>query len=835
MNIVNNETNGGGALKTPSVAAAESTSAATTTFLDRSPGLDIKKGPGLDSSACAGDCSEELSLGSFLERPVLIKEIAWSVAGSPITGVYPWHAFLTHARVANRIANYRYVRGTLKVKAVINGNGFYYGRMLAYYNHKVNLWSEPYSVAGDDYLLLATQRPCFYMDPTTSCGGEMTLPFVNTVNGLDLQDPSALTDFGDLVFKVLVPLAHATDATAPDLSISVFAWMEDVELFGTTSTNMSGLVAQAGELGEYGSGPISKVASAVANAAGALSKIPILTPYMLASQAAAKAVGKVASIFGYSRPANINDINRIVPTYGGNLASCNGRETSMKLTMDQLQEVTIDPRVVGVSPMDEMVISTLTSREAYVGAFQWDATNVRAHSLCNIAVGPDHWIKGVAGGGPFYFTPSCFIGRMFKYWRGTIKYRFKIVASTFHKGRLRFTFNPNTTSSATDVDFNVLETVIVDLDEQRDFTLEIGWARNKNYLKTTQILNLASGQKINFTGGVVPNISDDEQLGTLQVSVQTPLTTPDITQSPSITVAVFASTGDDFEFAAPRSIPAGNTYSFYQPQSGELEDPGAFADSCNDEPNKPSDAVIAGDVEVDDNVPSIYFGEKIVSLRSLLKRFSYYYSTRLDSGVGPFVYASYESDMPLIPGYANIDGIHTTSTAVKYNYVSFTPLAYLSAMFLSRRGGIRQKLIFVGSEDAIMSVSRKNDPTGGYAQGYNSLVGVNNSGFSRAHQESMSSCSGGGIMTVCKENPVLEFETPYYLDKRFQSPKLYSRGNDLFEDATNWHEITVTCPAVGGSASDLPSLHRYVAAADDFSLSYFVSTPAVWMASVPSS
>jgi hypothetical protein len=120
----------------------------------------------------------------------------------------------------------------------------------------------------------ASQRPHVYLDPTTSAGGDMILPFVWDYNAcrLPLGDFSRLGAFS---IRTLTDLKHANGASDP-ITISVFAWAEDMHLSTPTVQDSLGLTPQMEETildpqaDEYGTGPISRPASIVANWMGKL-------------------------------------------------------------------------------------------------------------------------------------------------------------------------------------------------------------------------------------------------------------------------------------------------------------------------------------------------------------------------------------------------------------------------------------------------------------------------------------------------------------------------------------------------------------------------------------
>jgi hypothetical protein len=316
---------------------------------------------------------QDATLEEFFSRPVRIHSFVWTPGSPMFEFIDPWSLFFHNVRVVNRINNYNLLRALLHIKVVLNGNGFYYGRAMASYLPRANsiIGSPlPRALVPQD-LIQMSQLPHIYLDPTTSQGGEITLPFFHPNNALSIPE-NDFAQVGALTFKDLTTLAHANNGTNP-VTITVFAWATDVSLSIPTSTRNGSLSPQMGD--EYGLGPVSRPANTIARAAGALSKIPVIAPYAKATQMAAQAVGDVASIFGYSRPTQVTQSSTVKPEFVGVLANTNVPDNATKLTLDCKQEVTVDPRVVGLASSDEMSILSLAKRESYYGSFLWTDGN----------------------------------------------------------------------------------------------------------------------------------------------------------------------------------------------------------------------------------------------------------------------------------------------------------------------------------------------------------------------------------------------------------------------------------------------------------------------------
>lgn len=153
--------------------------------------------------------TDDARLDNFITRPIKISEEEWGTGTNLFYDLDPWSLYLENPRVINRIANFNLLRCQLHLKIVINGNGFQYGRALASYLpfDQFDSLSTNRALVPQD-LVQATQLPHVFLDPTTSTGAEMTLPFFEYKNYVGIPD-SEWNQLGELVVRSINPLKHA--------------------------------------------------------------------------------------------------------------------------------------------------------------------------------------------------------------------------------------------------------------------------------------------------------------------------------------------------------------------------------------------------------------------------------------------------------------------------------------------------------------------------------------------------------------------------------------------------------------------------------------------------
>lgn len=750
------------------------------------------------------------SLSEFFSRPIQIATYTWTPATTfALTRLTPWLSYFTNPRVANRLSNYHLINCTLKVKFQVSGNGFYWGRLMADWHPYFS--TDVVTSSADTFgaAVGASQRIKVFLDPTNSQGAELHIPFVYHRNSMNVVDAEWAL-LGSVILRELVQLQHANASVSP-VTINVFAWAEDVVASIPTTVNAYGLTAQADET----EGPVTKLSSAAAAAAGALSVVPSIAPLAMATQMVSSGIGQVARLYGFSRPPSLKEPTPMRPRYISPTAVTDMGDEIDKLTVTSRQQVTIDPRVVGVDTGDELCIADIAKRESYVANYSWSTSTASGTMIRNIRVNPYETLTDST----YYYMPACaFAVRPFKYWTGKMRYRIVVVASAFHKGRLRIVWDPQYIAGTGLPEMNMGFSQVVDLEGEREFIIDIPWGQADPFLSNVYSI----GSTINQTSSTryttsASNVSN----GVLGIFVQNALTSVSALPS-TVSILVFKS-AQELCVAQPNEgfDEIVNAYS-YTPQSEEVE---TVPDSTA--PVAVLPATQLGDGSCDDTQMSIFFGEHIVSFRQLLKRYQLHSVYRDLTSSALASWNIQATDFPAYKGYSS-SALHATTTAKKINYVQNTLLHYLAPAFLACRGGMRAKYHFTstGGEACLNGMSIERQYNRGYVgQTLALLTTTSPSTFARENLVARSSMFNGASVTVPEKQPVLEVELPYYKGSRFDLTKdidlSYDSGTRAgFGLGANVHNITCIV-----SGSGTRQLTRYVAVAEDFNLVFFQGAP----------
>jgi len=615
--------------------------------------------------------------------------------------------------------------------------------------------------------------------------------------------------------RTLNPLQHANNSTNP-VNISVYIWASEVKLSAPTSSNVYSITAQSGE---YDKSVLSKTLSKVADTSQILTKVPIIAPYATATQAVAGALGETAKMFGFSRPIDIREPEKVQPQYSNNLSSTDTRDTSNKITVDSKQELSVDSRITGLSGKDELVITDIASKESYLDTFTWTINTPIATTLFTGRVTPQVYHIGTNG----VWMPACaFVTMPFQFWRGDVTYRFEIVATPFHRGRILVVYDPLFVSPT--LEANTMQTQVVDIATQKDFSITLGWAQNKTFLETHPMTTSPTTSDYHIDGTTFTTSSEYAN-GVISLHVLNTLTVANETAPDNVEINVYVSC-NDIEVAVPTSKNISNLAyvaqsSEYVAQSGEVVEDEMIVDS-----NKPENENVITTMSVpipqSDNIYDVYMGEKIVSFRPLLKRYTLNEAHVIKTQTTPVLTKIRKSNAPMFMGTWNMSPYVTDIVQGTSNL--FT---YLVPGFLQIRGAMRHKYMFQTdttfdihtfvqkSHQSATSFWRHDDVT---------LDTTDNDQMQWHYFDVVRSGVGGTIYAPKTVQPILEIEMPFQEQYRFDCARCidYNVGEDpSYRFTRHAHNLFVNHFKL-----DVFYLN-FFAVGEDFNLSLFQGAPFI--------
>ena len=593
-------------------------------------------------------------------------------------------------------------------------------------------------------------------------------------------------------------------------------------------------------------GPVSKIATAVAGVGESLQDIPVIGGFAKATTTIAKGVGRVASWFGWSKPEILDKASFVKNQPFQNGAILSGAQTEYKIACDPKNELTVDPSIGGVDG-DDMALARLCATKSFIGSFTWKDTDVAMTDvLWKTGISP---MMGVflgdlagTGGNTHYFQDSAmsFAARPFTYWRGNIKLTFEIVCSKFHRGKLLFRYEPNTSQygliASSPAQLNQQNTTILDIQNGQQITFDIDWAQMRSWAVIP--VRATDWSPIQYTNDIrgdtttpyIPGLDAstqtfhaDEMNGVLEVRVLNELVQPTPLSDVSINVYAWS---DDMSFALPteRHLPTNRSYSV---QSAIIGTEHITEEHAEEKLVQNSSSM--------DKIHLDHMGEKVVSLRSLLKRFttvSWWSKSVASIGIGYFNLVNF--NIPVIKNGPKPSG-YTPSG----NHEERHLFQYMKWSYMGLRGGMKHRVrIFGDTNPSLHSYSNVRllqaddsfDTSAiGIAQYANSIGDLTNGAVDGVEDypihASLANRIDGGINYHHASNGGIEYVTPYYSSNLFEfsfcaDPAGY--GNDTIGGHSAWwcnkHAVAI---AANPTLSSNVVLLEDIATGEDFTFFRF--------------
>lgn len=634
-----------------------------------------------------------LDLDSFFARPVLISSFTW-IVGTPFTASNQiWKSYFNTPAVRAKLRNYAYIEADLNVRIAFSGTPFHFGKFYVGYvplcdsNDVSRQYATLPANHRQELLKWISQLPgTVCMDPKDNQAVDIHIPYINTKGAIRLFNNSAAvlsaaTDFADVaqlgrLFLLSKNTLACESASPTNVSAAIYGWLSNVKLGCPTGTQIEITTeskdkkrkAQKPLPDERVSGPVEKFATKSAEVLGAISVIPEIGFLATASSMVMSGLAGIASWFGWSNPIVNKMPNFVKNEPFPNASNVIGYSMAKKISLDPMQELTVDPRVGAVNH-DEMTIGHMCGIESLLDTFNWTTTDTKFVPIWQSAVNPRIAFPNVIAMGSTYVQPTAlgFAAAPFYFWRGDIEFRFEIVCSKFHRGKLGVLFEPNIAQAVLidgSYELNKQYVHVVDIQDTQDFIVKVKWAFPREWAKVnTPALAITSvGSTFSPTGKF--------EFANGYVSVF-PFTQSQSPLSSTISVNVYVRSDNmKFNVIGSNNLPGKMVWTESNDISTDL------VDCCDLNPTCSNEVGLA----------EKFFGELPISFRGLLHRYA---QTRALTNVGDAaVLKIYQATIPIIPPL--LPSTVTNATT------SVNLLSYLRYAFLGMRGGMKKRLRCVG-------------------------------------------------------------------------------------------------------------------------------------------
>jgi len=416
-----------------------------------------------------------------------------------------------------------------------------------------------------------------------------------------------------------------------------------------------------------------------------------------------------------------------------------------RITLDPKQELTIDPRFAAVTE-DELTFKYMEKIVSYLDTFTWSHTSVPfTNILWQSVVNPRICVPLNATIKNWQPTSIGFMATPFQYWRGKIIFRIQIVCSNFHRGKLLIFYEPNAQQEVLIngfLDTNKQYAKIIDIQEVQEVDLCVDWAFPKHWATTMTDADMKTSCGSDFAISSTMFSSINGYIGITPFNF---LQSPD---NSDISVNIFVY-GQDLEFNRLTDL--------FMPHSRKISlaaldvNPRNIKLESLDVENREITCITINPTGMNEgNKCEDFFGEKIVSFRSLLKRFMNGYqinSTATATTVGAWLgtFSIFPAPNP------------SFTTDLIGNAELFS---YLRYAFVCMRGGMRKRMIIYTDMQY-----NNNGPVNITLGTQNTSTTSTSLVFTTGTQPTTS--MNGTVYYVPSTNGGIEFEIPFYSNNYF--------------------------------------------------------------------
>jgi hypothetical protein len=312
-------------------------------------------------------------------------------------------------------------------------------------------------------------------------------------------------------------------------------------------------------------GLISGIAASVTGLAQSLMPIPGLSAPAGIVAGISSIVGTIAGVFGFDKPTSV-EAPKTVKFNWFNITHGSGLEQSTILSIDPANRVDRLSGEVGYNS-DEDNLLNIAQIPQLIGTGSF-SNLTQGDIVMHVPVTPMY--APVAGNldntlffPTVYHTYTSFVANLFRYWRGSMVYKLKFMASNFHSGRVRITWYPGSpNSSAALVDSELYHAVgmVVDIRGNTEVEFSIPYLRPEPFLKSnlaeavyevsswaqTSAAKMLTPWKYWVDNRNAPAVAN----GFFRVTMETALTFPSL-PVPAVQYILYSHAGSDIQFAEP--------------------------------------------------------------------------------------------------------------------------------------------------------------------------------------------------------------------------------------------------------------------------------------------
>ena len=438
----------GTAIVSPTVNSSQNP---TTKFADDSVGYEATLAHLSESDPFSSlvTAPSSQTIVDYLQRPSIITSGSFTASDAGILWIGDVTSLITTPKQP-RMQNIYTWRSDFEVTLQVNADRFQQGRYILAWLPSGGALGP--GITGNTLqwrnmhtcnLTKITQLPHVELDLATQTHATLKIPYtsVNPMNTWSTSGAVPGYGLGPIFIMPYSPLNPGTGGSTT-CGYTLMGSLTNVRI-GGASVGQAGEDAGTAEASAQKQGPITSVLKKVSMTSSLFNDVPLIGPYARQVTWLTKVMAKAASAWGYSKPLALAAplrMDRKTTTFN---AVSDVIHFAKPLGMSAENAVTF-PTSVPVN-VDEMDLSFITSHYAYLASYTWNNSDAAGTIVASVNVTPQgsvSWSKGQV------HTPLSFVSNQFARWRGGIRYRFKLVKTAFHRGRLAIAYYPSIAGTA---------------------------------------------------------------------------------------------------------------------------------------------------------------------------------------------------------------------------------------------------------------------------------------------------------------------------------------------------------------------------------------------------
>jgi hypothetical protein len=550
---------------------------------------------------------------AILQRPTIIStgRLTPVFAFTPLA--VPDIIIAASSNIRAKLGYFTYFRANVRVKVVFNATPFMSGKYL--------LWFAPYEGFSNrsipNTLTCKTGYPCVELDIARGSSIELKIPYCSPLSHFDLINADSY--IGKIHFDAIT---GTLEGITPSLGapFTMYAWFEDVQISMPNSKQPTAFPAPpitleaqiyTEENSKISKPSVSAVMGGVASTAKLFSGIvPRMNGFLKPVEWVSRALSAAASSVGLNKPVDISMPCAVYNLPGRGFTHMDGIDAGVPLAATPDNALTL-PAGLFSTDVDEMDIGYVCKNACICTPEKsWTTSDTVGTLLFSCPVAPGYCTTTGTIINP---TVLGFVSSVFEKWTGGLRYRVAVSKSAFHSGRLRITyhpahFDPNVAGLTAENAYNW----VLDLSVSSEMDFEVP------YISNTQWKDIALGDSATLN-------SVRYSTGMITITVLTELVVANAAASLTAPFYVWISAADDFSLAVPtnpRYVPSEVLPLLeFEPLQAQIWNETGKDSRVQQEENAP-DIMFFPKAPIDPTLPEqLTIGEKIVSLRSVIKRF----------------------------------------------------------------------------------------------------------------------------------------------------------------------------------------------------------------------